>query len=151
MLYLQKLVLCFFLLSLGNGVCMYRAMAVETAPAKGEVEGFALEIPDENGQRQAILEGSKAQFDPAGTIKIMDVRAKIHQQEKGGVVVLSSQAYYHRDSKIVTTDEAVRVDSRDTHITGTGLVWEPEKAKIFIQEKVRVVLKNVDKETGESR
>ncbi len=104
-----------------------------------------MEIPDEYGRTQAILEGTKAVFDPSGVIEISDVKAKIHQKEQGITVVTSPQAWYHRDTKVVTTDRMVKVDSNQTHITGKGLVWEPEKNNIFIQERVVVVLKDVEK------
>ncbi len=118
------------------------ALAGESRQTKGEVEGFVLEIPDEFGKTQAVLEGSKALFDPSGVVRIEEVKARINQKEKekGQIVVVSSYAFYHRDSKVVTTDQPVQVDSRDAHITGTGLVWEPEKQTIWIQEKTRVVL-----------
>ena len=119
-----------------------------TTTAKGEVEGFALEIPDETGKTQALLEGTKALFDPAGLINITDVKAKIFQKEKdkGSIIVLSPSAQYHRNTKVVTSDQQVKVDSRDAHITGTGLVWEPEKQTLWIRENTRVVIKNVQKD-----
>ncbi len=125
--------------------------AQDNAPARGEVEGFSLEIPDENGKTQGVLEGSKASFDPGGTIQIIDAKAKIHQKDQGVIVVMTPKALYHRNSKVVTTDEPVKVDSDDTHITGKGLVWEPEKAKIFIRKNVRVVLRNVEQDNPKGR
>ncbi len=122
------------------------ALASDTQMAKGEVEGFALEIPDETGQTQTILEGSKAVFNPAGTIDITEVKAKIHPKDKSSIVVVSSRAEYHRNTKVVTTDSPVKIDSKDMHVTGTGLVWEPDKESIWIREGVRVVLKNIQKE-----
>ena len=136
----------FFLFFLVTGACVVSsATAKDAAPAKGEVQGFSLEIPDEHGQTEATLEGTKAVFDPSGVIHISDVKAKIHQKDAGITVVTSPEAWYHRDSKVVTTDRMVKVDSKETHITGKGLVWEPEKTNIFIREKVVVVLKNVQK------
>ena len=132
------------------------AWGASASTAKGEVEGFALEIPDETGQTQALLEGNKAVFDPAGAIHITDVRAKIYQKENqkekdkgsGSILVRSPLAEYHRNTKVVTSDKPVKVDSHDAHITGTGLVWEPEKQTIWIRENVRVVMKNVPKDDG---
>ncbi len=124
------------------------ARAEEGRMAKGEVEGFALEIPDEFGKKQALLEGAHAGFEPGGAVKISEVKATIQQKEKnkGPIVVTSPYANYHRDTKIVTTDQPVQIDSNDTHITGTGLVWDTEKQNIEIGERVRVVLKNINKE-----
>lgn len=112
--------------------------------ARGEVEGFALEIPDENGMKRAILEGTKATFDPEGAINITDVKAKIFQKDQSDVIVTTPKAKYHRNSKVVTTDDPVKIDSKDSHITGTGLIWEPDKQQIVIKDHPRVVLKNVD-------
>ena len=128
--------------------CPHIAWGATASTAKGEIEGFALEIPDETGQTQALLEGSKALFDPLGSIHITDVKAKIYQKEKerGSIIVVSPLAQYHRNTKVVTTDRPVKVDSYDAHITGTGLVWEPEKASIWIRENVRVLLKNVQQD-----
>ena len=127
------------------------AFAQDNAPARGEVEGFSLEIPDEHGQTQGVLEGSKAFFDPGGTIQITDAKAKIYQKDRGAIEVLTPKALYHRNSKVVTTDDRVKVDSNDTHITGKGLVWEPEKAKIFIRKDVTVVLHNVQQDKPKGR
>ena len=123
------------------------ARASSTAPAKGEVEGFTLEIPDEFGQTQAVLEGAKASFEPTGVIQLQDVKATIHQKDKSTIQVASPKALYHRSSKVVTTEEPVRVDSKDTRITGRGLVWEPEKSKIFIRQNVKVVMRNLEKDS----
>jgi hypothetical protein len=116
------------------------------ATALGEVEGFELEIPDEGGKTQAVLQGTRALFDPQGTIDIDDAKATIYQQEKGEVVMISPHARYHRDAKLVTSEEPVDIVSKDSHITGEGLVWEPDKEKIVIQGSVRAILTNVREE-----
>jgi hypothetical protein len=62
------------------------------------------------------------------------------------VVMISSHAQYHRDAKLVTSEDPVEVVSEDSHITGDGLVWEPDKEKVIIQGNVRAVLANVQEE-----
>ena len=141
--FIKELVVLF--LCLGNLFVIPCVLATEVNQPQGEMEGFALEIPDEKGQKQALLEGTKATFDEASVIRITNVKAKIFRSDKGEIIFTSSMAKYHRDSKVVTSDQPIKVDSRDAHITGTGFVWEPEKEKLFIPENVRAVLKNVQK------
>ena len=105
-----------------------------------EVKGFTMTLLDEGGRKKAVISGSIANILPGGLIEILDVVARVFTPSDRGADTLihSSKGIYNRLTNVIDTDQFVRINRRNMVITGTGLHWEPDKAKIEIHRNVRV-------------
>lgn len=104
--------------------------------------GFSLVAPGMDENSRWKVDGDSANFMSDGRIEVLGVRAQV-VDDKGRVnKIYAEKAYVDRSTGKVETDVFVRMSREGLDITGTGLVWEPDKKIIHIEKDVRIVMKS---------
>lgn len=106
----------------------------------GTLKGFTMTLLDGDTKKKAVINGSVARILRGGLIDVLDVVARIYNPGGNGcdVLIHSSRGVYNKARNIVDTDQFVRINYGNMVVTGTGLHWEPDMAKLEMYKNVRI-------------
>lgn len=115
----------------------------------GRIRGFSFVIAGEKGDRKTLIQGDVAHMLEGGKVEITNVRTKVFKHKEKDAEITSPKGVFNRISKQVTTEEPVRIVTKDFILTGKGLLWKPHLERLTLKKDVRMEIMQKLGEVGE--
>lgn len=123
---------------------------------------IGFEIPDyyEDGTRKSLIKAGVAIIDnKRGVVDISELNLLLYkkngdpQKPEVEMTVKSPKCLYSPKLKRATSDEAVRIDRENLHVTGIGFEWQDnaDKQEFKIRSKAKVILNNMGNKLNETK
>lgn len=111
-----------------------------------QISGFIRYIPDDDGDIDWELKGSRAHFLSPELVKIKDLVAISHDQDIGDLRIQVDRVLYNTRTEVANAKgEWVNIRRGNNMVlTGKGIVWLPAEKQIRVLENVRVLIKEKD-------
>lgn len=107
------------------------------------ITGFNVPEYDRDGRLKSQVFGDMAEVMPDNTVRITNLRIEGYKEGVVFMELTSPLCVYDQNTKIATSESAVRIEQEKVVVTGTGFDWDSTREKMLIKSNVQVILRNV--------
>ena len=113
------------------------------AGASQTVSGFRVPEYDEQGNLKWQILGETASVMLNGNVQVGNLRLEVFKDGRMYACITSPKCLYDRENNVITSDEAVQIETDRMAVRGHGFVWDRDGQTARIFDKAEVEFKSV--------